>query len=275
MAPPVLASVSDYHCIAVKSSVATESDLVNSLPVFAPTTISPILEVCPGKFTSIDYDAVVDAPIELYPWQREDDACLRQLLGSGPDPHIDWQAMAAQFNQKRGAGDQETEWLQRPREYTDKQAPIARTWKALHARWVQLQKQGTNIPQEEEQPRRAAVAAGASHFTGGASTGAGAVGVTPDGADDDHSFYDDLISDMDFEDACDTAQSLNTMGMDEDLSWDALEADFNTGTVGNLAQPRPLTSKNRKKIRFSSENFSTEDSSDEPGKNAFFSQVES
>ena len=59
-----------------------------------------------------------------------------------------------------------------------------------------------------EQIRAALVA----HFTGGASTGEPAAGVTPDGANDDYSFYADLISDMDLETALAAAD-------DEGLDW--------------------------------------------------------
>jgi hypothetical protein len=87
----------------------------------------------------MDYDAVDDAPTALYPWQPEDDLCLRQLVGNATGSKTDWKSVAAQFNQKRGASPQETEWLQHPRALKQNEAPIARTDKALQARWDQLQ----------------------------------------------------------------------------------------------------------------------------------------
>ena len=272
MSPAVIASVPDLPCAAVKSSVATATDLVNSIPVLAPTTGPPILEVCPEKFTSIDYDAVVDAPIALYPWQPEDDACLRQLVGSGPpDSHINWQAMAAHFNQKRGAGDQQTEWLQRPREQrTGEQAPIARTETALQARWGQLQKQGKGIARE-------GVKCSICDFVytdltckdadRAAGENGGFICEFCDSTDEDDVFSTSWAMHADTaDDSFDTTESLDTMELDED-GWDALEDGSAAGAEGSLAECRRPGSKNRKQFRFSTEDFSKEVSSDdEPGK---------
>ena len=140
--PPVLASVSDDTCPLMKSSVAAGADLVNPQPL-VPKAAAQI-------FTNVDYDAVADAPIALHPWQPEDDKCLRQLVGSGPDTDINWEAMATQFNQMRSVSLKERDWLDHEqneapttdfREHEQNQAPVARTAQALRIRWDRLQQQ--------------------------------------------------------------------------------------------------------------------------------------
>ena len=135
MSPAVLASVPDHNGTIIKSSDSTEPDFVSSLQYARPASIHPTTgPVAPEKITSMDYDAADDALIALYPWQPEDDSCLRQLVGTAVDVNADWKFIATQFNQKRGAGAQEMESLQH------QHAHIALTDKALQARWDQLQK---------------------------------------------------------------------------------------------------------------------------------------
>lgn len=144
VSPAVLASISGM----TKTSIADDADLASSLPCLAPESGLPILQPYSWNFTGIDYDTVTDAPLSLYPWQPEDDACLRKLVGSGPHADadaVDWKLTATLFNEARGTSPQDTDWLQQPRENKDDQAPIARTEKALRARWDQLQDQDKEL----------------------------------------------------------------------------------------------------------------------------------